>query len=284
MDKNVKGDVSIDVSQSIAPYTIFKDPRTGADVVLLDPELRLLETTPSAITANTLDSFGAVVAAIATDGGNRLIELNEDGVFTFRDALGPLSRASVTYKLKGAPTTKVLCTGGGFSTSQRDLVRWNEQWPGTLTPDDPQPEAVWEEIASFKVTQSKSVASATSDTKVSVNIEQDDFADGSTFPAFWKAKSAVYEHGAEVEARLRMTLKLPQVDAATQRVTGAPEFSFSLWTPDSRSLLDAALQDAINRLQDVVGEGFTIIRGSIAPGSTSPTSRADDYNGSQRRY
>lgn len=139
MDKQMKGNVSIDVSEQTAPYTIFKDPRTGADVVLLDPDLKMMEVSPSVISADTLDSFAAVANAIKTDGGNALVELNDDGQFTFRDALGPLSRASVTFKLKPSPTTKVLCIVQGFTSAQRDLLRWNEQWPGTLVPIDDNP-------------------------------------------------------------------------------------------------------------------------------------------------
>lgn len=134
---------------------------------------------------------------------------------------------------------------------------------------------MWEEIANFKVTASKTVASMSSETKVSVNVEQDDFAEGSTFPAYWTAKSPVHEGGEPIEVKLRMGLKLPEVDSATQRVSGAPQFSFSLWTPDAATIRHAGYEDAVNRMRDALGEGFVIVRGTINPGSVHTTLRED---------
>lgn len=247
--------------QRPAPFTEALDPVTGTPFLLLDPGLTVHRHEPDEIRCNDAASFVACVQA--SEGDNKLVELRRDALFTYKNALACAVTVRTSYLLNRAETFPVLCLSSPCGFGQRNLVRWNAQWPGTLIPQCNDPEAAWEHIAAYEAKGSEVVAIEHGDEHVSVQVERRNGAPTQKIPRLWEARSPVYEGYSPQTVTLMLDIEHPEVDAKTSEIAGALTFNFSLWRPAATEIHAAAIEEVQDLMQASLGNGFRVIRGQI---------------------
>ena len=260
MSKNANVSITASGQDERPTHVIIEDPVTGTKILLVDPEFNRVKHQQVSIITKSAESFADAV--LASPGSNKLVELRENGEFVYRDALGDKTINTVRFKLLPAPACKVLGLQGGFQFTQRELLQWKDQWPGTLLPDSDNPEADFEDLAHYKAQGVKNVDILTTDTSIRVNVERDDHADGTKVPRFWKGRSPLFDQHTQQEVTLKLEVVTPEAHPQTGAVSGVLTFCFDLWTPAASAVTALAMDDAATAMSALL-EGYTLIRGAI---------------------
>jgi len=239
-------------------YAVVEHPVSKVPLLLVSPEWQERPPVRRKVTCDDAVSFAKVVSE--TGGENAFIEFTPGGIFRWVDEIGEGRELTVEYELKPAPTTKLLCLGGFIGFPQKDLLWWNEQWPGTLVPDD---EAAWEFVGAYneKTTQKAEVSYSEQGVRVAVETEKAKDGKSLSLPKFWKAVVPVYAGNDPEEVTLRLEVETPEADGEGG-VTGRLLFKFTLWTPDAESVKYEGRQKAMDRMQDLL-ENYIVINGRI---------------------
>jgi hypothetical protein len=256
--KNANISVNASGQTEKAPFVVFDDPTTGAHILLVDPEYDVRGHKTVGITAKDAASFAAAV--LASPGDNKLIELRDGGEFVYRDNLGDRGINTVNFKLVPSPTAKVLGMSG-FTFTQRELLQWKDQWPGSLLPNSTNPEADFEDLTHFKSKDIKTVDIETTDAAVRIRVDDVDESD-TKLPLLWKGRSPLFDQHTQQDVTLRMEVKKPDADRQTGEVKGVLLFHFTLWTPASCTVMALAMDDAAAQMGSLL-TGYTVIRGTI---------------------
>lgn len=255
------GEFSVEGPQALQPFVSTQHPVTQEDILLRDPAYEVVPPTRNTITCSTADSFAGAVDAVC--GVNALVELADDGCFSYRDAIGGNGTNLVKFALQPSPTARVLALGGGFACTQKQLLQWKDQWPGTLVPESNSPEATFGAIAAFKAEKGTTFEAAQDDLaiRLSATVEKKGADTMGIIPIYWKGISPLYEDHAEQTVTLRLEIKVPDVDSEG-RLVGELKFEFSLWSPAASFVQRLAMDDAAERMGNLL-PAFKVIRGRI---------------------
>lgn len=280
MSERSEVQIEATADKTTPPFTVATDPVTGVPFLLLDPELKIREHLCNVVKCYDAASFVAAVDALK--GKNRLVELRSDGEFFYQGDLGAGCLNAVRFMLTPAPTAGILCLNrDGYEFSQPGLVRWNAQWPGTLVPQDDNPEAVWEQVAAYSAKGVTQVNVIHGDDRISVSVERDDGAGSTRIPRLWTATSPVYEGHAPHTVTLRLDVGHPQADQKTGTVSGQLTFVFSLWQPAASEVEAEAMEGAAQRMSEALPD-LTVIRGLIGYQPSQGAGRRDTRGADDR--
>lgn len=243
-----------------APFTEISIPVSNRQLLLLDPELKVLQHEPDVIKCDDEESF--INAVKAVEGGNKLVEFRSDGSFRHANERLENETAIVTYKLEQHETAGMLCLSGSNQFRQRELLQYQAQHPDVLGPVEEDHNVVWEKIAAYKSTGVTSIHVEHTDDRVVLNVERKDGAEGQQIPRLWRAVSPVYDGYCAQDVTLRLDIVEPQPDKTTGQVNGALTFCFSLWQPAASEVMAEAAAQVIDRMRKAL-EGFVVLRGSM---------------------
>jgi hypothetical protein len=255
-------ELSADVPEKDPPFVETAHPLTGEPILLVRPPYSMQLHRETVIKCMDAASFAAAVKA--STGTNKLVELTDSGLFRWHNERGPCCTEQVYFQLQNAPTRGILCLSGGQSFGQRELIKWHEQWPDTLAPHGFAEEAqaaVWEAIAAYKISEVKAAEITAGEDSISVAISTGKTAGSATYPRLWDTASPVFAGHAEFYTTLRLEIIPPEV-GQDGKVTGSLQFAYNLWQPAASVVLEAAMLDAQQRMQDALPD-LTVIRGSI---------------------
>lgn len=257
----IDGELHVEGEKPLEPYIEVVHPVTGETILLRDPAYAVVPHQRESITCDTAASFATVVETVA--GANKLIELHDDGVFVYHDAIGGRRIHTVTFSLQEAPTTRVLALRGGFTMTQKQLLQWKDQWPGTLVPQANDPAATFGAITSFKAEKGTQFEAKHDDfaIRLSATVEKKGTDSQGIIPVFWRGISPVFNNHEAVEVILRMEIEVPDLDA-DGNLKGQLLFNFALWSPDAQAVRKQAMDDAAKQMADRLPE-LQIIRGKI---------------------
>lgn len=253
-------EVKIEQEEQTPPFVIERHPIDGVPIMLRDPKFVEVEHAQTMVKCSTADSFADAVLSLK--GPNRLVTLSDVGEFRYLDSLGRHWINGVSFALRKAATVGILMLDHSRTFTQAELLRWCAQWPDTLEPDCATPQAMIENLSRYTVKGSKSVQIEHGDKAVSIMVEKTRGDGGTEVPRLWKARSPLYEDGAVQEVTLRLDVEEPDLDN-DGKLRGELLFTLSLWAPDEAKVRADAMQDAIARMAEALGEEFTILRGVV---------------------
>lgn len=255
-----KAEIKIEQEEHTPPFVVEKHPIDGVPVMLRDPKFMEVPHAQTTVMCATADSFADAVLSLK--GPNRLVTLSDVGGFAYVDAWGQHWINGVRFTLRKAATASILMLECDRTFSQQELLRWCAQWPDTLEPVCDTPQAMIENLSRYTVKGSKNVQIEHGDQAVSIMVEKTRGDGGTEVPRLWTARSAVYEDGERQEVTLRLDVEEPEI-SNDGKLTGELSFTLSLWTPDAEAVKAAAMQAAIAKMAEVLGEEFTILRGVV---------------------
>lgn len=253
-------EVKVEQEDYTPPFVIEKHPVDGVPVMLRDPKFIEVQHRQTTVACTIADSFADAVLSLK--GPNKLVTLSDAGQFRYIDSLGAHWINGVTFTLRKAVTAGILMLEHDRTFSQQELLRWCAQWPDTLEPICDTPQAMIENLSRYTVKGSKNVQIEHGDKAVSIMVEKTRGDGGTEVPRLWKARSALYEDGEIQEVTLRLDVEEPDL-SNDGKLTGELSFTLSLWTPDAEAVKAAAMQAAIAKMAEALGEEFTILRGVV---------------------
>lgn len=270
MGQKAKTKFEIEAEEGRPALVAGTHPITGDPILLQDPGMTIVPHKARLVTVLDAASFGAAV--IQLQGGNKMVELTESGLFRYHDETGGRRQYSVIYKLESHETAYLLCLAGEMIKGQKALAQLHAQHPGALAPKVQVPEgstheveaaAAWEKVLNFHVERKKLVKSEWTEQGTSITVEDRQVAEVEVIPPLWIATSPVYVGHPEHQVTLRCEVSTPQVDAENT-ITGKLGFGFTLWSPSKAEIEDRAMEEARKGMQErMKGLGLAVIRGSI---------------------
>lgn len=255
-----KAEVKIEQEAQTPPFVIEKHPIDGVPIMLRDPQFVEVQHAQTMVKCSTADSFADAVLSLK--GPNKLVTLSDVGEFRYIDSLGRHWINGVSFSLRKAATAGILMLDHERTFAHKELFQWCAQWPDTLEPISDTPRAVIENLSRYTVKGTKNVQIEHGDKAISISVERTRGDGGTELPRLWRARSAVYEDGAVQEVTLRLDAEEPELDGQGN-LRGELAFTLSLWTPDAEAVKTTAMQDAIARMAEALGDEFTILRGVV---------------------
>ena len=251
------------------------EPMTGRQVLYVDPKYTAEEWKPTEITCQDVHGFVAAVEGVCQHriGEVDRVFLSPGGKFVYLNGTPAQTTAVVRYEPKKSATCSMLCAAQGRTFGQRTLIQYGQQWPEVLTPLVTVPDGMtqadaesvaWQKIQVVSVAGSTALEASVGAGSGRLLVQKDDGVEAAGLPTFWRVRTPWFDGGAICEAIVRMDWRVPEMDTETGKVKGELEFLFSLWSPAASALEAAAMDDACERMRLALGEGYVVVRGSIA--------------------
>jgi hypothetical protein len=245
---------------------------TGRRFLLYDPAYKVMENKAAEILCEDVAGFVAAVGNLDDGVECKLVFLSPAGEFVYLNGSPAVATAIVKYKLAKSITAPMLCVDGERVFGQRTLVQYGKQWPEVLRPLVASPEGAsqedaesiaWQKIAVLNVVGSTELQASQGAGSGRLLVQKDDGVESAGLPEFWSVRSPWFDGGSEQDAVLRMSWRLPEMDTETGKIKGELSFAFALWTPAGAAIKTDAMDDACARMREALGDGYTVIRGTI---------------------